>query len=321
MRKFIYYASSYSKVIMTSILLLLTSYNFVCSQNASLSFSKDSILIGEQTDLLIKITCNENANTNIPWQAIYDSISNKFEIVKRGNVDTLFVKETAEKEVSQLLSVTSWEEGIHVIFPFEFACDHNGNVSKFESNALILSVWLIDVDKELPIKDIKPILLVPYTLREILPWILLILTLIIIAWLLYKYRHKLKKHPKELTEKPKPNVPAHEFALSELENLKKKKLWQEGKVKAYHVELSGIVRYYIELRYDIIAMEMTTDETLSSIKQYINDMPEQFKSLEKILTLADLVKFAKYQPLPDENQKGMDLAFDFVNKTKEEIND
>ncbi|MBS4013555.1 MAG: hypothetical protein KGZ97_07315 [Bacteroidetes bacterium] len=321
MVKSMVFKSYLQKGLLLLVIWLLMPFGTLYSQNADLQLSKDSILIGEQTELLIKITCSDNANTIIPWQGIYDSISNKFEIVGRGNIDTIFIKENSQKEISQKLSITAWKEGMHVIFPFEFGCEIDSEITRFESPALLLSVYLIDVDEELPIKDIKPILSIPYTLREVLPWVLLIVAITIIAWLLYKYRHRLKKQPKELVEKPKPDVPAHEFALAELENLRKKKLWQDGKVKLYHVELSGIVRYYIELRYDIIAMEMTTDETLSSIKQYMSDFPEQYKSLEKILTLADLVKFAKYQPLPDENHKNLDLAFEFVNITKEEIID
>jgi hypothetical protein len=298
-------------------LLLIIPSESVLSQNASLTLKKDSILIGEHAELEIKVTFNENEKVHIPWQTIYDSIISGFDIVKYEKIDTIYNQKSLLNEISQTLIITSWEEGMHVIYPIKIEFDNKGDKTIIESNAELLSVYLVDIEDEMPPKDIKPILSVPITLKEMLPWILGVLILLLAAWLLYKYRFLFKRKPQGIKQERKPDIPAHIIALEELENLKKKKLWQDGKIKHYHVELSTIIRNYIELRYNIIALEMTTDETLSSVKSFLYENPEQLRNLERVLTMADLVKFAKHQPLPDENAKNLDLAFDFVYNTME----
>jgi hypothetical protein len=301
--------------------LIITPLKTVLSQNASLTLKNDSILIGEHTELEIKVVFNENEKVNIPWQTIYDSISAGFDIVRYEKIDTTYNVESLVNEITQTLVITSWEEGMHVIYPISIDLESNGDKKSIESNAALLSVYLVEIDAEMPPKDIKPILSVPITFKEMLPWILGTLFILLSAWLLYKYRFIFLRKTQLLKEERKPDIPAHIIALEELENLKKKKLWQDGKVKAFHVELSTIIRNYIELRYGIIALEMTTDETLASVKSFLCENPEQLRNLERVLTMADLVKFAKHQPLADENSKNLDLAFDFVYHTIEKIED
>ena len=63
-------------------------------------------------------------------------------------------------------------------------------------------------------------------------------------------------------------------------------------------------------------MEQTTDEIMDKFKTVEVD-PELSKGLNAALQLADLAKFAKVQPLPDENQRVLDFAFQFVKGTME----
>jgi len=94
-----------------------------------------------------------------------------------------------------------------------------------------------------------------------------------------------------------------------------KKLWQAGKVKEYYPELTDIVRVYIEDRFAVMAIEMTTHEILDGLKKHlIND--EAMQKLRGSLELADLVKFAKANPTPLENDTCLNHGIDFVNETK-----
>ncbi|MFO8066402.1 MAG: hypothetical protein R6U11_02355 [Bacteroidales bacterium] len=304
-------------VAIAAMFVIINCNNITNGQTAELSLSKDSILIGEQTELTIKVRCSNDANAIISWNNIYDTISKHFEIIKQHNIDTLAFPDSNQKEISQKLLITAWEEDIYVIYPFEFGCEIDGNTEKFESEAVLLTVSEVEIDEKLPPKDIKPILSVPITLRELLPWIIGALIIIIAAWLLYKYRRIFKKKKASSSFDIKPDIPAHIFALEELEKLNKKKLWQNGEIKLFHIELSNIIRYYIELRYGIMAMEMTTEEILASIRHIIDKKSEQYKNLKEILTMADLVKFARHIPLADENQRNLDKSFDFVYYTME----
>jgi len=90
-------------------------------------------------------------------------------------------------------------------------------------------------------------------------------------------------------------------------------------VKKYHSELTDTIRQYIEDRFGINAMEQTTEETLEAMKHMEMPDKEVLAKLKEILELADLVKFAKFNPLPDENDLSMVNALFFVNQTKKEL--
>jgi len=120
------------------------------------------------------------------------------------------------------------------------------------------------------------------------------------------------------TEKVKeiiPEIPCHIIALERLEKLREQKLWQSGKLKMYHSEISEILRDYIEKRYNVNALEETTDEIMYGLRLHAipNDVKEK---LFQILTLADLVKFAKEQPLANENDMSLIYSIEFINQTK-----
>ena len=95
------------------------------------------------------------------------------------------------------------------------------------------------------------------------------------------------------------------------------KLWQEGKLKLYHSQLTDIIREYIENRFKIQAQELTTDEILFGFRNIAIDEESKYK-LKQILLIADLVKFAKEVPLASENEMSMSNSYDFINGTKRE---
>jgi hypothetical protein len=108
-----------------------------------------------------------------------------------------------------------------------------------------------------------------------------------------------------------PDIPPHVVAINKLKELRDKKLWQQDEFKQYHIELSDIVREYLEKRYVIKTHEKTTDEIFDGLRRMdISD--ENRNKLRRILVLADLVKFAKEKPLPAENESSLDMAIDFV---------
>ena len=144
-----------------------------------------------------------------------------------------------------------------------------------------------------------------------------LLAILLILLIIYLVRRFYKIKPAVvILEVPK--IPAHIIAIQKLDELKNEKIWQQGKLKVYHIRLTEIVREYIENRYRIKALENTTDEILFGFRNVAIDEGSRLK-LMKLLVLADLVKFAKEQPLPDENELSLSDAYDFVNGTKIEL--
>jgi hypothetical protein len=159
----------------------------------------------------------------------------------------------------------------------------------------------------------------PLTLKEVTPYILGILLLgAIIFLVLYSIKRRKKNKPFfALPQKPK--EPAHIIALRELDRIKAEKIWQKEKTKQYYSEVTDVLRNYIEDRFEIRAMEQTTDEILDSFR-YRKDLisEKNYQNLSQILSVADLVKFAKYKTLPDDDNLTLVNSYFFVNETKRE---
>ena len=112
-------------------------------------------------------------------------------------------------------------------------------------------------------------------------------------------------------------IPEYKVALESLSELDRKKLWQQGKVKDYHSEITEIVRRYFEKRFSFLAMEMTSAEVLESLNEIEVTTDVHFLTND-FLTNADMVKFAKFVPMPTVNEEMMKQAYEIVNKTKQE---
>jgi hypothetical protein len=151
-------------------------------------------------------------------------------------------------------------------------------------------------------------------------WWAILLFLAIIATLVY-FLAFYKKGRKPTFFKVKPDEPAHVIALEKLESIRKEKIWSRGQIKEFHVQVTDVIREYLENRFGIQAIEMTSSEILdiTSCTTGINDT-DQMK-LRQILEIADAVKFAKYQALQNENDLSLRNSFEFVESTKEIIDE
>lgn len=146
-------------------------------------------------------------------------------------------------------------------------------------------------------------------------WWLIPALLLIAALVYYFFFHT--KGKKIFAEKLPPPEPAHIIAFRELERIKNEKLWEKRQYKAYFTDLSESLRRYLENRYDILAMEQTTFDIMRNLDRMDYGDASQREELRKILEQADLVKFAKMEPLPGESERCVRAAWEFVEKTKE----
>ncbi len=270
------------------------------SQSAKYLIDKDSILIGQQIRFTVELNDFELTN-NFP--VFNDSIVNGIEIIEKLEIDTIINKDLYS--LKQKYIITSWDSGSYYIPPFKI----NNQIS---TNALLINVFSVSIDQKAEIKDIKEPLNPEYVLEDFLVWILITFLLVLAIYLFKKY-YKKKSNQKEIKE-VKEIIPPHLLALEELAKIENKELWQSGKIKEYHSEISESLRKYIENRYNFIALELTTYEILDRIKNNIS--VEIFNELKKILEVSDLAKFAKSRPTDNENIECIKLSIKFVNQTK-----
>ncbi len=139
--------------------------------------------------------------------------------------------------------------------------------------------------------------------------------IVLIGVLIFLYIKRRKEGKSLIPRREKPKRPPHEVALEELEQLLEAGLLEQGEIKQFYIRISEIIRRYIEGRFFIIAIEMTTTQLIETMKE-VEIENEHIQLVEDFLIQCDLVKFAKYIPIQEENQKVVDQAFEIVNTTK-----
>ncbi|MCU4155759.1 hypothetical protein J1N10_07200 [Carboxylicivirga sp. A043] len=290
-------------------------------QDVTVSAQMDStvIFIGGQIDLKLQLSQPQDLELSFPL--LTDTITRNIEIVRFNELDTLS-RDNGRFLIEQNFRITSFDSGLHYIPPivFEEASQKLGAILQTEPMALMVVNPFEEVDPQKGIVDIKKPQETPFHLSELykyLPWVLGLLALAgIVTFVALKYFGK--DVPVKIFKKEEPIIPPHEKALEALGKIKEEKLWQHNRVKEYYSGVTDTLRHYIEERFEIRAMEQTTDEIMDSFKGVDVSGVKSIDNLKQILMTADLVKFAKHEPLPDENDLSMINAYFFVNQTKEE---
>ncbi|MEJ5264259.1 MAG: hypothetical protein WHT29_02990 [Bacteroidales bacterium] len=281
-------------------------------------FDSAQILIGDQ--IYLTVTVEQPREVKVTLPNFRDSLAGKIEILRLFPVDTTVLAD-GRLRIQQRYLVTSFDSGVYQVGPIVFPYLYEGTTDSIISDPVILTVNTIPVKDLTKIADIKTIIKLPLTFKELIPFMgISLLILIIIAAAVYAYlRWKQKKPLFPFLEKPV--EPAHVVAFRELEKLKAAKLWQQGHFKEYYSRLTDIVRTYIEDRFKVPAMESTTPEIYQTLSGISDISKTNVDELYQMLQLADLVKFAKAEPLPDENDNAWHTAYQFVSKTMLTLSD
>jgi hypothetical protein len=280
------------------------------------SLDSNAIMIGDQVEYKIGITIPQKAI--VKWPLILDTITSNIEVIDRNAIDTIL--ENDVMSLSQTILVTSFDSGYFEIpiVNFGIVFENDTTIYSTSTGALFLQVYVPEVDTAQAFKPIISPFSEPYTLKEILPWVIGFLAVIIVVSLLVYYISKRRKNKPIFSSKVTPKLPPHVVALNELEELRLEKIWQSGKIKKYYTVLTNITREYLTNRYQLDALEMTSHEILNYLEnKKINK--NAMTKLSGVLYMADMVKFAKANPTALENDLGISHCVDFVNETKEVI--
>ncbi len=282
--------------------------------DALVTLDTNTILVGNQINLHLSFTGPKGIE--IQWPKLNDTIISEIEILEKSKIDTSFSQDKSKITLHQTLKITSFDSGYYAIPPFRFNYKKPGDqlVQYAETQAVLLSVHTIPVDTAKEIRDIKKPIEAPFTFREALPWIIALLLLAGIGYFIYYYLKKRKKAEPVFRAPVKIKLPPHQIALDALENLRNKKLWQSGQIKDYHTELTDIIRDYVYGKFAIHAPELTSDEILNALN-YTATNEQARQKLGQTFVVADLVKFAKMQPMPMEHDASLNNAIEFVKET------
>ena len=279
----------------------------------SAAIDSTTLMIGDQTDLHLQAT--SEVGEQVQWPVLDKELIPGIEVVDKTIVDTVSLKD-GRVQYNQYVTLTSFEDSLFYIAPLAFVSDGD----TVWSDAMTLNVVQpFEMDTtDMAIADIKDVYKAPIWWWGVLRWVLLALGIAAVGvggyYLITYLQARFGKKDEELVA-AEPLRPADEVALEKLDVIREEKIWQAGQVKEYHTQMTDVVREYIARRFDVSSVEQTSDETLSAIRPLLKEQKDLYEQLRKMLTLADLVKFAKWTATPDENEQSLRSAYTFVKET------
>lgn len=296
------------------ITLLVALTGRAVAQSVTVDATIDSlqILIGEQAKIKLQVSLDTDKRAMFPVYT--DTLIRGVEIIDVAKPDTQLLNDGRRSLITQEYTVTSFDSALYYLPPMKVIVDNKPYLSK----ALALKVYSIPVDTLHPDQFFgsKTVMQAPFAWED---WYVAIACVLLFApfLLLLIYLVKRIRDNKPIIRKVKveAKLPPHQLAIQEIERIKSEKVWQKGLPKEYYTELTDAIRTYIKNRFGFNALEMTSSEIIDHLLEM--EDKEAIKDLRELFLTADLVKFAKHNPMMNENDANLINAIDFVNDTKE----
>ncbi len=261
------------------------------------------MMIGEQAQVTMTVQAAEGAKIEMPVFQPRQQIVAGVEVI---NVEH-------PTDHSLLLTLTSFDGNLYYLPPFKVKV----NGKTVESKSLALKVVEVEVDttkldKFFGPKDVQDN---PFQWSDwSLSFWLSILMLVLLALAYYLYLRLRDNKPIIARIKIVKRLLPHQKAMKEIDQIKADKMVSSENQKEYYTKLTDTLRKYIEERYGFSAMEMTSTEIIERLMA--DDDQQGLSELRQLFMTADLVKFAKYSTMINENDANLVNAIDFINQTK-----
>ena len=247
-----------------------------------------AMTVGDRVTLVV--TVDHAADVRVVWPESFEL--DPFELIDMRLLEP--VPQGNRVRSSAELAATAFALGELTLPAFEVVVvDAAGNEVTLSTETAVVTVGSVGLDDGGEIRDIKGPLAIPFGVMTLLPWLAGLAAVGAAASWLYR-RYRRRQRP-EISAPAVPPRPAHEVAYESLAALEASGLLELGEVKTYHIRVSDIMRVYVEGRFGVEAIEMTTPEVLEGLRR---------ASLERgvvtdcrlLLDRCDLVKFAKLRP-------------------------
>lgn len=239
----------------------------------------------------------------LPWNGI--------DIVESDSASSV---DENRRRISYDYTVQAFDPGTVSLPPFKITAGTDNDTAY--SNVITFKVLPVEVDSLQQINPMAGIVAPDTRWYDYIPnwlgWVLLAIALIAMSVVAYLYYGRRKVVEEQRRSIP---VPPYELAIARLDTLKARNLADNGHEREYYTELVDILRQYLQGRFGINAMEMTSSQIVRSLRAN-PDTRMTADRMRSILSIADFVKFAKVRPLPDDNIKAFTRAREFVEETK-----
>ncbi len=268
------------------------------------SVNRDKIMIGEPIALKLEAKVPNSADAK--WFPV-DSIAH-FEFIDKGKIDTSFSGDS--RIYHQTITITSFDSGRWALPSLPLSI---GN-KEYLTDSIPVSVAYSNFDASQDYHDIKEIIEVENTSTRYINWILLGLAVLSLLAVIYFVRKKITKAAAPVIKKPVSKLSPIQEALQALEDLQKNGFAEPSRTKIFHTALNDILRSYLYRKTNIATMEKTSGELMMQLNKF-NLPANDFTLLVQVLRMNDAVKFAKYLPEAQENEK----AFETIKKSVQQL--
>ena len=290
------------KFLIFTYLILSTLLTFAQS-SVEAKIDPIEMMIGEQAQVTLTIQSNEEVKVEWP----------KFQPRQMLVPGVEVISTQQPTSNTMLITLTSFDGSLYHLPPFKVKV--NGKELKSEDLALKVVEVEVDttqLDKMFPPKDVQdnPFRWSDWSLSFWLS-VLMLLLMALGYWLYLRLRDN---KPIIAHIKIVKRLLPHQKAMREIEQIKADKMVASENQKEYYTKLTDTLRRYIEERYNFSAMEMTSSEIIERLMAA--DDKQSLDELRQLFMTADLVKFAKYSTLINENDANLVNAIDFINQTK-----
>lgn len=300
-------------MVRTLLLAVFISLARLFAQDITVRVTTDTTayLVGKRIKL--NVTLQYPANVKVTVPQIKDSIP-KLEFISELPTERSSDKEkTTEIRKYEFAGFDSGDVTIPSI-TFPYLSQGSSQPDFIVSDSLIITIHTVAVDTSKEIKDVRPPLTIPPDYLFLGALIAGILLLLFVVYRIIKYFQK--RRLGKISEPPAIKLTPYEEALEKLKALEARMLWQEGKIKEYHSEITNIIRSFFEKEYGIPALESTSSELISAMKK--SNMGSEIVQISgEFFENADMVKFAKFVPMPAVNEAMMKQAYRIVELSRE----
>ncbi|MBR2025643.1 MAG: hypothetical protein IKA07_00740 [Alistipes sp.] len=290
------------------------------------TISADTVMIGDRVTLTVEVEKDVMQNVVFP-SFDFKQNENEGEEVKEPSIEMIhdYAPDTISQQgrrvrLRKRYEMALYDEGIYHLGKAQVLYVDKNLIDTLvaeRDNKVVVETFQIDSTMT-TVRDLKPQKTLKLRFAEFSGYLaiaLVVAALLALAiYLLARYLHKRGRRLSDIF-KPTPPPPAHIVAIEALEKLRDEKLWQNNKHKLYYSGLSDILRTYLAGRFEVGAMEMTTDEIVEALRG-IEIEQKQKMDIVAVLRDADLVKFAKAMPEAEENEAAYNRAYYFVEETK-----
>ena len=297
-----------------SLSIILTASVLAALAQVSVEAEIDSIqiFVGQQAHVTLTATAKENAKVEFPQFKPTEYITPGVEVLDRQELEQQ-PQDNGFVSRSMVYTMTSFDDTLYYLPPMTVKID--GKPYKSKSLALKVLTFEVDTlhaDQFFGPKDVQDN---PFQWSDwSLPFWLSVLMLVLLAVTYYLYLRLRDNKPIISHIRIVKRLLPHQKAMKEIEQIKADKMVASENSKEYYTKLTDTLRKYIEERYGFSAMEMTSSEIIERLMATQDQ--KALDELHQLFTTADLVKFAKYSTMINENDANLVSAIDFINQTK-----